>query len=263
MHTRSQWKHRGVPVLKRSEVEIDTAQLPRMKRSVAITRSRGCIAAAMAVGFALGALSPQPAAAQSPAPAPQSNGKAYGFGGFALFGPDHNDSLQGQRGDLGWFAGGGYRFSPGLSFEVGVLIASQRLDTPASAAPAPGTFKDGTLRTDMVTGGLNIAAKYSFSLGRIEPYVGAGVGRYSTRVRTTSEASSCAQNCADTGPRVDLLSKATGYHAVLGADYHLRAQDVLAVEFRYLKLDASFEDIIPGKFKAGGGFLWLGYRRYF
>jgi opacity protein-like surface antigen len=263
MHIRWQWKYGGVPVLKRNELDINTAQTPRMNRSAAVTRGAGCIAAAMAIGVALCVLGPPPAAAQSASSAPQINARPYAFTGFALFGPDSNDSLQGQRGNLGWIAGGGYRFSPSLSFEVGVLIASQRLDTPASAAPAPGTFKDGTLRTSIGTGGLNIAAKYSFSLGRIEPYVGAGVGRYTTRFRTTSEASSCLQNCEDTGPRVDRISRNTGYHAVLGADYHLRAQDVIAVEFRYLKLDASFEDTVPGKVKAGGSFLWLGYRRYF
>jgi len=227
------------------------------------SRLKHCVAAAMAIAIALCVLGPPPAAAQSAAPAPQINGRPYGFGGFALFGPDGNDSLQRQRGDLGWFAGGGYRFSPSLSFELGVLIASQRLDTPASAAPAPGTFKGGSLKTRMGTGGVNIAVKYSFSLGSVEPYVGAGVGRYSTRFRTTSEASSCLQNCEDTGPRVDRDSRDTGYHVVLGADYHMRARDVIAVEFRYLKLDASFDDIVPGKVKAGGSLLWLGYRRYF
>jgi hypothetical protein len=38
---------------------------------------------------------------------------------------------------------------------------------------------------------------------------------------------------------------------------------VLAAEFRYLKLNANFDDIGLGNVKAGGSLLWLGYRRYF
>src|SRR5439155_24017 len=43
-----------------------------------------------------------------------------------------------------------------LSFELGVLGAGRRLDTPASTAPAAGTFKDGTLRTTIGSGVVRI-----------------------------------------------------------------------------------------------------------
>src|SRR6267143_3905243 len=214
-------------------------------------------AAATLLAFAM-SIAPH-AAAQPPPDA----GPFYAFGGFALFGPDSNDQLRGERGGGGLSAGGGFRFSRLLSFELGVLGAGYRLDTPPSAAPAAGTFKDGTLRTNLGTGGLNLAVKIHFALDRVEPYFGAGVGRYTTSFRTTSEASTCLQHCADTGPRVNSRSRDTGYHAVIGADYHLRAKDVIAVEFRQLKLDANFDDIGLGKVKAGGSLLWLGYRRYF
>jgi outer membrane protein W len=115
----------------------------------------------------------------------------------------------------------------------------------------------------MSTGGLNLSVKFHFTLDRIEPYFGAGVGRYTTSFRTTSEALNCERHCADTGPRVTSRSRDTGYHAAIGADYHLRAKDVIGVEFRYLKLDANFDDIGLGDVKAGGSLLWLGYRRYF
>jgi len=184
---------------------------------------RGTAAMLLALGMSIA-----PYAAAQPSP---DVGRFYAFGGFALFGPDTNDQLQGERGELGVIGGGGFRFSPLLSFELGVLGAGRRLDTPASAAPAAGTFKDGTLRT--------------------------------TSFRTTSEASTCLQHCADTGPRVTSRSRDTGYHAVVGADYHFRAKDVLAAEFRYLKLNANFDDLGLGNVKAGGSLLWLGYRRYF
>jgi len=106
----------------------------------------------------------------------------------------------------------------------------------------------------------------SFWAGRVGLYallLGLGIGRYTTTYRTTSEASTCQQHCADTGPRVTSRSRDTGYHAAVGADYHLRAKDVISVEFRHLKLDANFDDIGLGDVKAGGSLLWLGYRRYF
>jgi hypothetical protein len=216
---------------------------------------RGTAAMLLALGMSIA-----PYAAAQPSP---DVGRFYAFGGFALFGPDTNDQLRGERGELGVIGGGGFRFSPLLSFELGVLGAGRRLDTPASAAPAAGTFKDGTLRTNIGSGGLNLAVKFHFTLDRIEPYIGIGAGRYTTSFRTTSEATTCLQHCADTGPRVTSRSRDTGYHAVIGTDYHLRAKDVIAVEFRYLKLNANFDDIGLGNVKAGGSLLWLGYRRYF
>jgi len=221
-------------------------------------QSRGkCGAAAMSLALGM-SIAPTTAAQPSP-----DVGRFYAFGGFALYGPETNEQLQHERGEFGLIGGGGFRFSPFLSFELGVLGAGRRLDTPASAAPAAGTFKDGTLRTHIGTGGLNLAVKFHFALDRVEPYLGLGIGRYTTSFRTTSEASTCQQHCADTGPRVTSRSRDTGYHAAVGADYHLRAKDVIAVEFRQLKLDANFDDIGLGNVKAGGSLLWLGYRRYF
>ncbi len=226
-------------------------------------RSRRKYLGAAPILLALGMLVAPHAPAQPVGAGSPDVGRFYAFGGFALFGPDANDQLRGERGELGVIGGGGFRFSPLLSFELGVLGAGRRIDTPGSTAPAAGTFKDGTLRTTIGSGGLNVAVKFHFRLDRIEPYVGLGVGRYTTSFRTTSEASTCLQNCADTGPRVTSHSRETGYHAAIGADYRLRAKDVIAVEFRQLRLDANFDDIGLGKIKAGGSLLWAGYRRYF
>ncbi len=216
-----------------------------------------CGAMLLALGMSIA-----PHAAAQPVGSPDV-GRFYAFGGLALFGPDSNDQLRGERVGLGLIAGGGFRFLPFLSFELGVLGAGHRLDTPASAAPAAGTFRDGTLRTNLSTGGLNLGVKFHFTLDRIEPYVGVGVGRYTTSFRTTSEASTCERHCADTGPRVTSRSTDTGYHAVIGADYHVTRKDVVGVEFRQLKLKTNFDDLGLGDVKAGGSLLWLGYRRYF
>src|SRR6266852_5968078 len=200
-------------------------------------KCRGAAAMLLALGMSI-----VPHVAAQPVASPDV-GRFYAFGGLALFGPDTNDQLRGERGGLGGIAGGGFRFLPFLSFELGVLGAGHRVDTPASAAPAAGTFKDGTLRTNLSTGGLNLGVKFHFTLDRIEPYVGVGVGRYTTSIRTTSEASTCERHCADTGPRVTSRSSETGYHAVIGTDYHVTRKDVIGVEFRQLKLKANFDDL--------------------
>jgi opacity protein-like surface antigen len=213
--------------------------------------------------------SPPPAQGETyfvpPPPAPAKAGPFYAFGGFALFNPDDNDQLRHQRGDAAnLIAGAGFRFSRMLSLELDFFGGGQRLDTPPGATPAAGTFKDGSLDTRMDTTGLAISAKFNFlPAGRFEPYVAGGAGRYTTRLRTTSEDPSCEHHCADTGPRISRSSNDAGYHAAVGADYHFTAKDVFAGEIRYLRLDASFDDIVPGKVKAGGTFVWLGYRRYF
>ena len=129
----------------------------------------GRIATAIAVAAALGVSN---AAAQAPDRGDETNtGRFYAFGGFALFGPDKNDQFQGERGGLGLIGGGGFRLTPLLSFELGVLGAGHKLDTPASAsAQLPvGTFKDGTVRTNMSTGGLNLSVKFQFMVDRVEP----------------------------------------------------------------------------------------------
>jgi opacity protein-like surface antigen len=232
--------------------------------------------ASAAICIAAGVLGAPQALAQSPPaqgetypvpeqPAPAKAGPFYAFGGFALFNPDSNSQLSHQRGDAAnLIAGGGYRFSRIFSLELDFFGGGQRLDTPPGATPAAGTFKDGSLDTRMTTAGLALAAKFSFPpAGKLEPYVAGGAGRYTTRLMTTSEDPLCEQHCFDTGPRVSQTSHDTGYHASIGGDYHFTPKDVLAAEVRYLRLEASFENIVPGKVNAGGTFVWMGYRRYF
>ena len=227
------------------------------------TRSRKCRNAALALLLALPILWARQAAAQPAPPLAADAGRFYAFGGLSGLVAQKNDQFSGERGNAGLTAGGGFQFLPYLSAEVGILGTGRRLDTPAAAAPPAGTFKDGTPRTNMDTGGAYVSIKGQFQVGRVTPYVGLGVGRYTTQLRTTSEASTCAQHCFDTGPRVTSTSRDTGYHVAVGADYHFRPKDVLSAEIRQLKLDANFDDLGLGKTNAGGTLLWLGYRRYF
>ncbi len=206
---------------------------------------------------------PQPVAQPRPDRA-ASSAAFYAFGGFAALYAEENSQLQGEHGSpINLIAGGGYRFSPSLAAELNVLLAFRTLDTPQSARPPAGTFAPGTLDSTMWTSGIAATIKYRFTVDRIAPYFGGGVGYYYTKFLTTSEAPGCVNHCGDTGPRVSASSSDIGAHVVGGADYHFTAKDVLAVEIRYLKLKANFGAIIPGDVDAGGTFFWMGYRRYF
>jgi len=206
---------------------------------------------------------PQPVAQPGSDKAASSTG-FYAFGGFAALYADQNSQLQGESGSpINLIAGGGYRLSPSLAAELNILLAFRTLDTPQTARPPAGTYASGTLDSSMWTSGIAATIKYRFTVDRIAPYIGGGVGYYSTKFLTTSEATGCVNHCGDTGPRVDARSNDVGAHVVGGADYHFTAKDVLAVEIRYLKLKADFGDIVPGDVNVGGTFFWMGYRRYF
>jgi opacity protein-like surface antigen len=211
---------------------------------------------------------PVPPRAAPPTAAPlaaatQDPGKFYAFAGFAAFGPQKNSGLQNERGSLlNFISGAGYHAWPNVAVELNYLFDNRRLDTPLSAQPT-GPFQAGTAKSYMFTSGLAASAKYRLGEGRLVPYVGGGMGVYRTRFLTTSEAPSCVNNCSDTGPRVTGSSTDLGYHAMAGADYSITAKDRISAELRYLKLDADFGSILPGKVNAGGMFLWVGYRRAF
>ena len=254
-----------------------------MRASVGFPTS---IAAALALASVLGALAagaaraqaPEPSApppvppraapasAAAPAAAAESPGRFYAFAGFAAFAPQKNSGLQNERGSLtnGIF-GGGYRISPSLAAELDYLFDYHRLDTPSStqAQFATGSFQPGTLKSHLSTSGLAATAKFSFAADRLEPYAGGGIGVYSTRFLTTSEAPGCVNNCSDTGPRVSERSTNVGYHALVGADFRVTRKDRFSAEMRYLYLKADFGSILPNKINVGGWFLWMGYRHAF
>lgn len=206
---------------------------------------------------------PQPVAQLQPDMA-ASSARFYAFGGLAALYADENSQLQGESGSpINLIAGGGYRFSPNLAAELNILVAFRTLDTPPTARPPAGTYAAGTLDSSIWTVGIAATLKYRFIAGRSAPYIGGGVGYYSSNFLTTSEAIGCAQNCDDTGPRVEARSNDVGAHVVGGLDYHFTAKDVLGMEIRYLKLKADFGAMAPGDMDVGGTFFWIGYRRYF
>jgi outer membrane protein with beta-barrel domain len=212
---------------------------------------------------------PQPAAQAEPPvlpmPAPPlgaDDGRLYVFGGLAGLVARKNDQLSGERGEAALIAGAGWKVLPYLSVEGGLFFASRHLDTPAATTPPAGTFQNDP-DTSIGTGGGYLGVKGHFQAGPLEPYVGLGVGRYSSDWRTTTEAPGCQRACADTGPRITSTSRDTGYHLAVGADYRFLRRNAISVELRQLKLDARFDDIGVGKVHVGGTLLWVGFRRYF
>ena len=236
---------------------------PQFGGDASIRRSAGRFAAMAGMALALGVSGVPNVLAQTPDPQAAGPGRFYAFGGLAAFAPQKNSGLN-DKGGLGLMAGGGFRTSPQLAVELAFVLSAHELDTtPASATPPAGTFAAGTEKSTMGTAGLAATARYSFTTGRFVPYAGGGIGFYSTRFLTTTEAPGCVNNCSDTGPRVSARSNDLGYHILFGGDFHFTAKDVVGAELRYLKLDAKFGDVVPGKTNAGGAFLWLGYRRFF
>jgi opacity protein-like surface antigen len=235
---------------------------PRFAGNASIVRSAARVAALTGIALALGISGVPNVLAQTANPQAAGPGSFYAFGGFAALAPQKNSGLN-DKGGLGLMAGGGFRTSPRLAVELAFVLSAHEVDTPASATPPAGTFAAGTEESTMGTAGLAATARYNFTTGRFVPYAGGGIGFYRTGFSTTTEATGCVRNCRDTGPRVSEHSNDLGYHIMFGGDFHVTQKDVVGVELRYLKLDAKFGDVVPGKTNAGGAFLWLGYRRIF
>jgi len=188
----------------------------------------------------------------------------YVFGGLAALAPDTNGQLQNEKGSpVNLIAGGGYGATPNVAAELNLLVAGRTLDTPAPVRQQLGVFSPGTDRTSMGVFGIGATLKYIFVVDHFAPYLGAGFGLYTTTYLTRTDAIGCSNNCSGTGPRVRDHSTDIGTHALVGADIHITAKDVLAMEVRYLKLTADFNDIGLGKVNSGGTFFWLAYRRFF
>jgi opacity protein-like surface antigen len=248
---------------------------PPSSRETSIGRRAARLAAFMGLAVALGmsgapevlaqgtGTAPAPEAAAAPAKKPEALSRYYGFVGLAAFKPQDNGSLQNDTEMTfanGMF-GGGYRIAPDTALELAFLFTTHKLDTPDGVKAIIPSPPYQSPKSNMFTSGLAATVKTGFTAEALSPYVGAGFGLYSTRFLTTSESPGCTQNCPDTGPRVSAHSNAFGYHAVVGADFHVTRKDMVGAEFRYLWLDQDFGSPLPGTTHAGGALFWLGYRR--
>lgn len=222
--------------------------------------------AAALVIAALGVCGLPQAQAQKAADTPASvrGGHFYAFGGFAALAADTNGQFQNEKGSpANLIAGGGYGVTPNLAVELSLLFSGRKLDTPAPVQTQLGPYAGGTDKTTMGAFGPSVALKYIFVADNFAPYVGAGVGVYTTTFLTRTDAIGCSNNCGGTGPRVSDHSTDIGFHALVGADVHFTPKNILGIDIRYLKLRADLSEINLGKVDSGGTFFWMGYRRIF
>ena len=194
--------------------------------------------------FAVLALLPLYAAAETEMFAPERVGRWYLGGGIGGFSEESNSQITSPDSQFGLGFSGGYRLSRNVALEIDALFSYQEFNTPA--------FAGGTRKSDLATNGVGGVVKFILPLNRVELFVGGGLGLYTSYVNidgTVFEGN-------DTDGNI-------GYQLLAGADFFLSRRISVGVEYRKLKLEADFGDTLPGKIDAGGDFLLVTVRGHF
>jgi hypothetical protein len=147
-----------------------------------------------------------------------------GLGGFR---PDKQSKLSDQHGGGAILAGIGGKISSNLAAEWEVSFYEQ-------------SFNGKTHNTVEFLG---LTLKYTYPLGRLEPYVGAGGGYY---------------DVSGSDKRLPI-----GFHALLGGDIRVAERDWIGAQFRGLYLEGKFNPQEMGTVRVGGYFLFVTYRHAF
>jgi opacity protein-like surface antigen len=143
-------------------------------------------------------------------------------------------------------AGGGYRVSKNLSFEVDAWGADQRIDTPATiSAPFLGTVDS---RARISTAAISAIAKLSFPIDRFEPYVGAGGGLFYSKLHITGTVLGAPAS-------VDETDTNFGGLVLGGVNFQISKNWAVGAEFRRVAVKANFGNVIPGDVEVGGNSL--------
>jgi opacity protein-like surface antigen len=172
-----------------------------------------------------------------------------GLGGYR---PDTNGQLGNQQGHYGLQLGGGRRITPNFAWEMDLTTYQQELDTPSTiTAPVFGT-KDP--RSTLSTTGIAGTAMFIQPFEALEIHAGLGLGLYAVRFKTTGQ---------QFGVPVQLTrdQNSLGWHATVGMSLKVANQLRVGVDYRQLKVQASFADVAPGTIEAGGG-AWFLLLRY-
>jgi opacity protein-like surface antigen len=177
--------------------------------------------------------------------APDRVGNWYLGGGVGGFREADNPALGDADGEFGTAFSGGYRLGPNVALEIDGLLTHQEFDTPAYAG--------GGWRSDLFTNGVAGVAKLIVPLGRVELYVGGGIGLYTSRVEI--DGTLLEDEADDTG---------FGYQLLTGAEILLSRRLSVGFEYRRFELEADFGGAVPGgKVDTGGNLMLATVRGYF
>jgi opacity protein-like surface antigen len=200
-----------------------------------------------------GAAAAEPAPTAAPDRVPDLTGRHYFFVSGGWFNPHENPQFRDPNGHYGFALGFGSRHSRHFAWEIEFFADHQRVDRPFT--PPPTLFATSSGRASIETLGLAGNIRLLYPLGRFEPYVGAGIGLYHTELKIDQGFLAGSVTRSDTGPGVQLLA---GVEHVFG-----EGGNVVGLQYRRLKLDASLGPEIVGKVDAGGDFVFIMFRRHF
>ena len=175
--------------------------------------------------------------------------------GAGVMQPQSAPQLSAQDGHGALTAGLSWRYSRHIALELDVLDAGQAADMPQverSRSGTPGVRQREHINIDGIGIGLHLIYPY----GKLEPYVGGGVGYYASEV---SDHGTVAHFVLpnEVAKRKD---NGVGSYLALGVEYALSPTSALRLEYRWLQLEADFGAEFGGPVKIGGGTALLAFR---
>ena len=172
------------------------------------------------------------------------------------FSPASNAQLGDPSGQYGLALGGGGRFSPHFSWNVDLLFADARVDTPK--AFVPGFLISQSGRADLETWGFGGILKAHLPLGIFDLHAGGGVGFYKSTL-TVKRGVVFLPFVAD--QEIKRSDRGLGVQWIAGADARLGDSWRLGFQWRRLDFKAQLGAEVPGEVNTGGN-LGLLYSRW-
>ena len=184
-------------------------------------------------------------------PAAQASGQRYFYLLGGSYSPEKDRELGDENGKLTLGLGFGSRRSRHIAWEIEVPFHYHSVNAP----DIPPIFLTGTSgRADILTFGLAGTVRLIYPSGRFEPYLGAGLGVYYTRLEVTRFVPNLPGSFRASDINV-------GLQLLAGVDYFYGEKGrSVGLQYRKLNLDAGFGAQIEGSVKVGGDSLLLNFR---